>query len=190
MEGRTYFPVTINGSFGAKCELRVTPEPIASSDAYTCVGIHKQFFYPRAFSKNSDATNSIISSYTAAVQAGRLKNTVPTFLTLDPNDIKAIGGSSEGIATLLAMLGCQMDAASMITGFVDAVGMVSHDDLMSLTIKPIDCVKAKAIGAAKCNLTLFCPAQNLNEFNGVVPSCVVGVATVSDALAEIAKRKF
>lgn len=183
--GVGFFPATQNGGFACKCRIQASLVPVAGR-LYHTLGINRQLKIPGNFLKNADAMLSITSAYTAAVQGAVISNSTPLFLTLDPPGLPNVTGASEGIATLLAFMGCVMDEHTMITGYVDAIGMTeSYEDLLSLPVRQIDEVKAKAIGAEKCGLKLFIPADNVGDFGGKLPSHVIPVATVRELVEKI-----
>ena len=185
--GNSCFPATQNGRFACKCkfEVRFSPTPYKN---YDCIGLNHQLFYPKNFTNNVDAMLSITSAYTAAIQSGNLSNEKPIYMTLEPSELPPVTGASEGIAALLAFLGCQMSENQMITGFVDTIGM-TEEAVEDLVIKQIDEVRAKAEGAEKCGLTLFIPSGNVKDFGNIVPKHVVPVKTVGDAIKQIQQRK-
>jgi len=190
MLGRTYFPVTINGGFGSKCELTVSSKPTNSSK-YRKIGIFGNFNYPHAFGNDGDSALAITSAYSVAVQSGALSTHQPVYLNLEPDDLPMISGASEGAAALLAFLGCVMPENAMITGFVDGIGAknLTKQDVERLEIRGIDNVCVKADGAKKCGLTLIFPSVNSDEFFGKIPTYCIPVGTVSEAVCTIQQLK-
>lgn len=185
MIGRTVFPVTKDGMFAAAVPLVVSSKP--GDGSYSSCGINKQLHYSSCFSRNVDAMLSITSSYNAAVQSGMIDNTSNIYITV-PGEFGhlSIGGASEGIAVLLALIGVKMPERVMATGFVDVVGStaMSRDQLMQLPIKRIDSACAKAKGAKEFSLRLLLPEGNRSDFKDE-PVNVCFVSNVSDALSAL-----
>lgn len=215
--GRCAFPVTrtdgLTTSFGRLLTLLVTTVPIGnlkyrSFDAGPDKSIHfncEAELISRATTSNDDGLISILSSFNAfGVALSGTAGMRPVYICVPewlPEQTK-MGGSSLGLATLLALFGFKVPETIAATGYVTCFGMgfgaaqdtcnevgtfKGHGGLnavLSLPVDPVDNVPLKVRGAAQHGFTLFVPARNWGEVGSAraVYAKLVRIERVGDAV--------
>ncbi len=217
LHGRMYFPTTKRKDDGTD----VFFATIAVNASFSCPSESIQFrtmgsdgrgpeihFDPR-ISQQSDCLASVISSVQAWLKSlyetdnptdgGKLAymrnqrqfgSGMNIWIYLD-SDVEEIGGASEGLAVLLALLGFHSLSSVCVTGFVqegNLVGNLGMHQLLVTPIQSVDCVPIKIKGCLGRGISIGFPEKDSGDQRGSYGAEAKGLKTVGDAMDFITRH--
>lgn len=190
MIGSCAFPTTIAGPDNTRvfyqpitmyaASKNLEPSVTFGKIAPSTKGGYRLFADRRLLAEVSPAL-SVISSFQAWIMTQpELKQPRDVYLWFTP-DGNGIGGASEGLATLLALMGYTSPPDKAVTGVVRLFGdnVLSHEELLTMPIGSVDCIEEKVLGMEKEGKYLGYPTASGLRFR---TPYACGLNTVNDAI--------
>ena len=211
LHGKVYFPTTRNGSFYRTFAVHASTRQPPNAKFNTVSGGDKtapMIHFDERLSNQKDCLASVLSSVQAFLKSlyGVTRDSFENeleyqrhlreygiagrglYVFLEEDVHTDIGGASEGLATLLALMGYVVPASVCVTGFVQEINQIGNfgpEELKHTKIQSVDCVPEKIAGCRKCNISIGYPEVDKTdepEMNTRSCSQAVPLCTVTDAV--------